>query len=203
MAWKYAIMHLDDTAAIIDSEGLCHIAMPDLLPCNLSLEEGTNVSTRVENLSNFYYWCASRVLTPDRKFAKENLNAIGAGQGYTDRDRARIALTYRCVALTDVFWVRDAGEAVAFSQVNLYEHPLSDAFVDVSLFGRALTAENMALLKPLDSAGDASTQGAVPKAWIRRDGVFLSSEGRRAEGCRRRAPGQQGGAMFRRRSGAI
>ena len=172
MDWQYSIMHLDDVAATISSEGLCHIEREDFLPFNLYLEEGTDISTRIENLNNFYYWCASRVLTLDRKYAKEILNAIGAVQGNTDRDRARISLTYRCVTLTDVFWVRRVGENILFSQINLYEHPLSDAFVDVSLFGKAPTAQNMELLKPLDSAGDVSTQGAVPKAWIRRGGAF-------------------------------
>ena len=172
MKWQYTIMHIDDAVASIDNEGLCHIMMPDFLPFNLYLEEGTDISSRIENLNNFYYWCASRLLTLDRKYAKEILNAIGAGQGTTDRERARISLTYHCVTLTDVFWVKSADENISFSQINLYDHSLSDAFVDVSLFGRAPTAQNMELLKPIDSAGDASTQGVVPKAWIRRDGIF-------------------------------
>lgn len=172
MRWEYSIMHLDTVAAKIDSEGLCRVFSPDLLPYNLYLEEGDDVSVRVENLNNFYYWCSSRVLTLDRVYAKEILNAIGAGQGSTDRDRAKIALTYRCVTLTDVFWVKRPEEQIAFSEISLYDHPLSDAFVDVSLFGKAPTAQNMELMTPLDSAGDTSTQGAVPKAWIRRDGVF-------------------------------
>ena len=32
----------------------------------------------VNNLTNFYFWCASRVLTLDRQYAKEILNSIGA-----------------------------------------------------------------------------------------------------------------------------
>ena len=172
MDWQYTIMHLDDAVATIDSEGLCHIGPEDFLPYNLYLEEGEDISTRIENLNNFYYWCASRVLTLDRKYAKEILNAIGAGQGNTDRERAGISLSYHCVTLTDVFWVRRTDEDITFRQINLYEHSLSDAFVDVSLFGRMPTAQNLELLKPLDSAGDASTQGSAPKAWIRRDNVF-------------------------------
>ena len=172
MNWQYSIMHLDDSVATIDSEGLCRIILPDFLPYNLYLEEGSDVSTRVENLNNFYYWCATRVLTLDRKYAKEILNAIGASQGTTDRERAQVALTYHCVTLTDVFWVKSTDEIVLFSQINLYDHPLSDAFVDVSLLGKVPTAQNMEFLNPLDSAGDASTQGSVPKAWIRRGGFF-------------------------------
>jgi hypothetical protein len=60
-----------------------------------------------------------------------------------------------------------------FHDLNLYTHSLSDAFVDVSLLGKNLTIENAELLGPQDTAGDVSTQGAVPKAWIKRDGQFM------------------------------
>ncbi len=172
MPVNYQVMHLNRMVATIKEDGLCTVAEPSFLPYNLYLSEDTDIGTRVNNLGNFYYWCASRVLTLDRKYAKEILNAIGATQGTTDRERAKIALTYHCVTLTDVYWVKTQEENVQYADINLYEHSLSDAFVDVSLFGRQLTAENAELLKPADAAGDVSTQGAVPKAWIRRDGVF-------------------------------
>lgn len=172
MASAYHIMHLDRPVATVREDGLCSVAEPAFLPYNLFLSEDVDIAARVNNLGNFYYWCASRVLTLDRKYAKEILNAIGATQGTTDRERAGISLAYHCVTLIDVFWVKRAGEEISYSDINLYEHPLSDAFVDVSLFGRPLTAENAELLKPADAAGDVSTQGAVPKAWIRRQGTF-------------------------------
>lgn len=174
MDWTYEIMHLDVVAARISSDGSCRISAVSFLPWNLYLEEdpGQDLSIRINNLTNFYYWCASRVLTLDRVYAKEVLNAIGAVQAATDRERAGISLSYHCVTLTDVFWVRKEGEQVSFSDLNLYEHSLSDAFVDVSLLGRNLTVENAELLKPADAAGDVSTLGAVPKAWIRRGGLF-------------------------------
>lgn len=171
--WTYEIMHLDQPVAMISSDGLCSIAAPSFLPYNLYLEEDDDISVRINNLSNFYYWCASRVLTLDRVYAKEVLNAIGATQSTTDKDRAKISLSYHCVTLTDVFWVRQKNEKVSFHELNLYAHSLSDAFVDVSLLGRNLTVENTELLKPQDTAGDVSTQGAVPKAWIKRDGQFI------------------------------
>ena len=174
MDWGYEIMHLDKMVAQITSDGSCRIAEPSFLPWNLYLEEdpGQNLSIRLNNLTNFFYWCASRVLTLDRVYAKEVLNAIGASQAVTDRERAAISLSYHCLTLTDVFWVREEGEPVSFSDLNLYEHSLSDAFVDVRLLGKNLTVENAELLKPADAAGDVSTQGAVPKAWIRRRGQF-------------------------------
>ena len=171
--WTYEIMHLEQPVAEISSDGLCRIAAPSFLPYNLYLKEEDDISVRIDNLSNFYYWCASRVLTLDRVYAKEVLNAIGATQSATDKDRAKISLSYHCVTLTDVFWVRQKNEEVSFNKLNLYTHSLSDAFVDVSLLGRNLTVENAELLKPQDTAGDVSTQGAVPKAWIKRDGHFI------------------------------
>jgi hypothetical protein len=172
MKWQYTIMHLERSVATIQNDGLCSILSPTFMPFNLYFEESDDISARISNLDNFYHWCASRVLTLDRKYAKEILNTIGAGQGTTDRDRAQIALSYHCVTLTDVFWVKLTGEAVSYASLNLYDHSLSDAFVDVSLFGKQLTLENAELLKPEDSASDVSTLGAVPKAWIKREGRF-------------------------------
>lgn len=64
--------------------------------------ENDDLDIRMDNLTNFYYWCATRVLTLDRVYAKEILNSIGALQAQTDRDRAKIALSYHCLSLTDI-----------------------------------------------------------------------------------------------------
>lgn len=92
----YEIMHADRKVAWIDSNGLCKIYFKSFLPYNLYLEEEEDIDTRVNNITNFYFWCSSRVLTLDRKYAKEILNSIGVSQAVTDRERAMIALTYRC-----------------------------------------------------------------------------------------------------------
>lgn len=169
----YVIMNREREVAQISQDGKAAILWPDFMPYNLYLEEEEDISTRIENLNNFNYWCASRVLALDRKYAKEILNAIGASQGRTDRDRAKVALSYHALTLTDVFWVKEIGEAVTFDRINLYAHPLSDAFVPVSLLGKMLTAENSRLLTPWDTAGDVSVQGSVPKAFIKREGSFF------------------------------
>ena len=67
-------------------------------------------------------------------------------QAVTDQERAGIAVSCHALCLTDVFWIRELREKVRFAQINLYDHSLSDAFVDVSLRGRALTAENAKLI---------------------------------------------------------
>ena len=172
-AWKaYTIMHLDHRVASVRSDGTCTIYAAALMPYNLYLEQSKDMDARVNNLNNFYYWCASRVLTPDRKYAKEILNSIGAGQAASDRDRAAISLAYHCVALTDVYWTRGYREMITFDEMNLFDHSLSDAFVDVSLRGKALTAQNSQLMTAGDAAGDVATQGVAPKAWICRNGTF-------------------------------
>lgn len=171
---QYTVMHLDRRVASIRSDGTCSIFAPSFIPYNLYLEraESGDIDARVNNLNNFYYWCASRVLTLDRKYAKEILNSIGAKQATTDKERAGISLAYHCVTLTDVYWVKGYREQVRYDEINLFDHSLSDAFVDVSLRGKALTAQNAELIAKSDTAGDVATQGAAPKAWVRREDTF-------------------------------
>lgn len=86
----YQIMHQDQCVATIDETGHAKVLEPVFMPYNLYLEEEDDVDTLVNNLMNFNYWCASRVLTLDRKYAKEILNSIGMFQAVTDRERAKI-----------------------------------------------------------------------------------------------------------------
>lgn len=177
--WKYFdIMHKDRRVARIYEDGRCTINYPSFMPYNFYLEKSDDFDGRVNNLNNFYYWCASRVLTLDRKYAKEILRAIGAQQAVTDKDRAMIAVYYHGLTLTDVYWIRAAGEKVQFSDLNLYNHSLSDAFADVSLRGKDITLQNSELLVVKDVAGDVGTLGVAPKAWIRKnDEFFLLKDG--------------------------
>ena len=172
--WKYFdVMHKDRRVARIYENGKCVINYPSFMPYNLYLEKGDSTDICINNLSNFYYWCASRVLTLDRKYAKEILNSIGAIQVYTDRERAAIAISYRALSLLDVYWIRARGDTKNFAQISLYNHSLSDAFVDISLKGKNLTLENAEFITTKDQAADIGTPGVAPKAWIRRDGVFF------------------------------
>ena len=172
------IMHKDRRVATIHKNGRCTIYYPSFMPYNLYLEKEDDLDTRLSNLSNFYYWCSSRLLTLDRKYAKEIMNSIGAMQAVTDKDRAMIAISYHCLSLTDVFWVKMNCEELEFSQISLYRHSLSNAFADVSLRGITLTVQNAELISDQDVAGDIGTQGVAPKAWIRRDdGFYLFKDG--------------------------
>jgi len=106
------------------------------------------------------------MLTLDRAHAKAILNSAGLKQAVTDRDRAHVALAYRCLSLTDVHWVRIKGEKVGFSDINLYENHLDGTFIDIALRGRQYTVQNKYL------ARDLATNGLYPKAWQRHEGGF-------------------------------
>ena len=159
--------------AAISSFGEVEIYNAMLMPYDLYLEEWDDYDTTRNNATEFQHWCASRMLSLDRTHAKAILNAIGALQSPTDADRANIALSCHCVSLTDVYWVRERGECVAFGQVNIYENSLNEAIVELSLKGKALTVTNQELVNPRDLAHDLSTRGLFPKAWVRRGNSFI------------------------------
>lgn len=168
----YEIMHMERVAATITATGQAEILREQFLPFDLYLEEEDDIEARTNNLNNFYHWCASRVLSLDRVYAKEIMNSIGATQETTDRARAEISLSYHCVSLTDVHWVRRMEEPVTFAELNLYDHPLNAAIVPLPLKGKSLTVTNREL------AQDLATKGYYPKAWIRtKEGFRLLKDG--------------------------
>jgi hypothetical protein len=170
----YEIMHMERAVARISLNGKAEILDEQFMPYDLYFDENdeNDIDILIDNLSNFNHWCASRVLSLDRKYAKEILNSIGVAQAVTDKDRANISLSYHCVSLTDVYWVRKSGEETTFAEINLYDNPLNDAIVELSLKGRQMTVTNQEL------APDLSTKGYFPKAWIReKDGFRLLKDG--------------------------
>lgn len=176
---EYLIMHGDEAVASVGKDGDCQIFNNRYMPYDLYLEENTkdDIEIRIQNLENFYHWCASRVLALDREYAKEILNSIGASQAVTDRDRAQIALSYHCLSLRDIYWTKLSGEPAEFKTLNLYQNHLETAFIDVSLRGKQMTIQNSHLI-----ADNLGTQGCFPKAWIRKNGDFylLKDGGRNA-----------------------
>lgn len=167
-------MHLDKVVAFIDlKSGYYKIEIPNFMPQSLYFEEVVDFDSAINNINNFYHWCATRLLSLDRRYAKEILNSIGAKQAITDKERAQIALSYRCISLRDVYWVREKNDNTTYLDINLYNHSLCDAFVDIALRGKNLTVNNSSLI-----ASDLSTNGLFPKAWIRNsDGFVLLKDG--------------------------
>ena len=85
----YQIMHGDRLTACVDTRGRCRIYEPEFLPFSLYLEEEEeDFDILFNNLANFYFWCASRVLTLDRVYIKEILSSIGAPQAAETAARA-------------------------------------------------------------------------------------------------------------------
>ena len=169
----YHVMHMEKCVAQVSTAGECKIYLEDFMPYDLVLEESDDFDDRINNVTNFYYWCASRMLTLDRTYAKEILNSIGASQNVTDRERAQIALSYHCLSLLDVFWVKGEKENIRFEDINLYTHSLGNTLVDVALRGHQMTVTNAHLL-----ANDLSTGGCYPKAQVRKDdGFYLYKDG--------------------------
>ena len=88
----YDIMHGEKKVADINTRGEATVLEDRFMPYDLYLEEEKDFDVLINNMNNFYHWCASRVLSLDRKYAKEILNSIGMAQAMTDRDRAKISL---------------------------------------------------------------------------------------------------------------
>jgi len=166
----YQIMHKNKIVASISTTGKAFVYLEQYMPYDLYFEEDDDIDTRVNNLNVFYHWCASRVLSLDRKYAKVILNSIGMPQAITDKDRAKISLSYHCVSLTDVFWVRNDKDKILFEQINIYNNPLNEALVDLTLKGHQMSVTNKELQ---ELAPDLSTKGCFSKAWIRKNGSFV------------------------------
>jgi len=177
--WEFLLMHRDSHVATIRKDGTCEIILPSFMPYNLFFNANTeSLDDRVNNLANFYYWCSSRVLSLDRKHAKIILNVLGKKQSVTDRDRAEISISYHCLTLTDVYWIKTRNEDIKFSDISLYKNSLSNAFVDVSLRGENPTINNLEFFTQRKVADDVATSGVAPKAWVRKkDGIYLYKDG--------------------------
>ncbi len=124
----YEIMHKDKVAAQINAQGHSTIFEPSFLPYDLYLEEEEDIDTLVNNVINFHCWCAARVLTLDRAYAKEILNSIGMKQAVTDKQ-------------------------ISFQEINLYENHLDRTFIDIALKGKQYTVQNEYLSRDLSTNG--------------------------------------------------
>ena len=163
------IMHGEDKVAYIAKNGSVEVFNELWMPYDLYFETvSDDIDDLVQNLENFYHWCSTRLIHIDRKYIKEILNSIGASQQMTDRDRAKVALSYHALSLIDLYWVREDDEKTSFAEINLYDHSLSNAFTDLSLRGKSMTVENAHMI-----ADNLNTPGMFPKAWVRDGGTFF------------------------------
>ena len=171
-----ALMHLEMKVATICGDGSCAVHCPSFMPYNLRLEnaDGSDCGLRAKNLDQFYHWCAARPLTLERNDAKDFFIRHGFQEDKTDRERAEIALRCHGLCLTDAFWIREIEENIRFDQINLFDSPLSDEYVDVVLRDRRMIAKNLGLMDEASALAETNT----PNVWARReDGYWLLKAG--------------------------
>lgn len=165
---EYIVCFQDEEIFSIDrNEGIVHIFNENKLPFDIYLEESDDFSDRINNIQNFNSWCSERMLSLDRKYAKEICNCLGIPQPFSDKERATIVIALRGLSINDCFWIKKSGEKISWSQVNLFDNSLKNHVLEVALFGISPTITNQSLISP-----DISTAGAAPKAWRRTDSGF-------------------------------
>ena len=169
------LMHQDKVVAVIRDDGFCSVLLPRFMPFNLLLEETDNTFIRLKNLERFYYWCATRALTLERSGAKDFLLSCDIQNAKTDKQRAEAALRCHGLSLGDCFWLREAGESISYSQINIFDNPSSGEFVDVVLRDRGMIVRNTGLIP---EGSTLSQKNYMPNVWLRCQGhTYLLKEG--------------------------
>lgn len=76
---SFEIMHMEKVVARFVTNGKSEILLEKFMPYDLWLDtdDENDIDILMNNVNNFYHWCASRVLSLDRKYAKEIMNSIG------------------------------------------------------------------------------------------------------------------------------
>lgn len=142
--------------------GEVHIYDNDMMPFDIFLEESDDFTDRLNNIQNFNTWCSERMLSIDRKYAKEICNYFNIPQRTSDSERALITIAFRGLTINDCFWIKHFGETITWEEVNLYDNSLKENVLEVALTGFSPTITNEELITP-----DVSTAGKAPKAWRR------------------------------------
>ena len=169
---EYIIMLKNTEVCKINrGSGIVIIYDKSLMPFDIYFEDDKYADTQ-NNIVVFNWWCAHRILSIDREHAKAILNACNIKQATTDKDRADIALTYKCLSLKDFYWVKKDTDTDTWESINLFDNSLSNAVVDIALLGRNLTITNKYLI-----VSDLATDGLFPKAWYRKNNHFYLYKG--------------------------
>lgn len=165
-------MFKDKPVCKIDSEtGEFQIFSADFMPLNLFLENfhGT-IAEKISNINAFDHWCADRVLSLDRRYAKKILNELGLSQAQTTSEKAKVSRAYHSLSLQDAYWTKSEKENVTWKEINLFTNSFSEALVPVALHGGSATIRN----KKWDQISqELSTNGTYAKAWSRKDGCII------------------------------
>jgi hypothetical protein len=115
------------------------------------------------NKTSFVNWCAGRVLSIDRVNAKRILNELGLSQSQTNDEKAKVALTYRCVSLIDGYWVKlGPYDNAEWKDIRLLDNPLNHALALVALKGISISMQAKHGL-----TAEVTTLGSYAKGWFR------------------------------------
>ena len=165
---QYMVLYINEPIFFINrSNGEVKLYNSTKMPFDIYLEESDDFDDRLNNIQNFNTWCSERMLSLDRKYAKEIYNYYGFPQRISDRERATITIAFRGLTINDCFWIRKMDEAITWEEVNLFDNSLKDAVLEIALTGSSPTAHNQEMITP-----DISTAGKAPKAWRRTDKGF-------------------------------
>lgn len=68
---EYEIMHTERTVARVATNGRVSVLDEQFMPYDLCLKDDcSNIDTMINNVINFYHWCASRLMPQNRQYAK-------------------------------------------------------------------------------------------------------------------------------------
>mgnify|MGYP005774464233 FL=1 len=156
---EYQLMHgeipvvsfaLDDATSAILRVGTPD--RPEHLPVGVSAHKN-----RVDRAALNAWW-QGRAIPASRQGIRRALDELGVATAQS--------LLEKCLglSLSDQYWIRPAGSALRWSEVNFFEHPFSDDVGNI-LFGRGSSGDPVSLMSP-----DNTSDGWLKKKWTVVDG---------------------------------
>lgn len=122
--------------------------------------------------SNLLEFLSGRVLSIDRKNAKQILNAMLITQGQDIMSKFKVSLLCRSVSVLDNYWIKLEGDSTKWEDINVRENSLNKIVAHVALHGTSLTLQGVVTTPEL------TTHGAYAKCWRRENGkLYLIKAG--------------------------
>lgn len=140
------------------------------LPFSLrgTIFDRADTKTLFSNTLQVKMFLSARLISIQRKNAKQILKHLKLSTRNDMNTRCNIALYCKALTLTDSYWVKREVSTSTWSDVNLYTNRLDEALIDVSLNGVSYTPTTTVLSPEL------TTKGLFKKAWLRKaDGLYL------------------------------
>lgn len=155
--------NLDKDIYEVLDEQLLPIRLKDAL---FSMPEKTDVdkflSCSRKNYSAIISFLGHRVLSLDRKNAKQLLNAYNLSQSQELVDKARLAITCRAVSMTDNYWIAMENNFPKWSEINPKHIHLNEIVTQIALHGDSITLQGEPRTPELNG------NGSYAHAWQRR-----------------------------------